>query len=474
ATAALGAVLPLAAAQNFGLSREDAVVAPMVVAGIGIILSLVGIFLVRCGKDSSMKALLHALERGTRVSSVLIVVAMAALAGIGVLPWSIVACVATGLICGTIIGVVTGYYTSDAYKPTQGIANQSRTGAATVIIDGIAVGMYSAGIPAVTVVLAILCSYGFTGGFTDPAQGVYGIAFAAVGMLATLGITLATDAYGPIADNAGGNAEMSHLDPIVRERTDALDMLGNTTAAIGKGFAIGSAALTALALLVAYKCGVDVWIDKIYPGEEAVRIKELAHDLSILNPMLLSGLFIGGMTTFVFCAMTMKAVGRAAGAMVEEVRRQFREIPGIMDETATPDYQRCVAISTEAAQKEMVFPSILAVSVPVVVGLILGVPGVLGLLCGALICGFSLACMLNNAGGAWDNAKKYIEKGELGGKGSEEHKATVVGDTVGDPFKDTSGPSLNILIKLMSMVSLIFTPLIVKFSPVIQSFLFGL
>ena len=470
ATAALGASLPLISSR---LSGSAAVQAPMIVAGLGILLSVAGIFLVRCGEESSMKALLKALERGTWGSTGMIIVALGVLAGIGMLPWGIFGAIVAGLLSGAIIGWATGYYTSDEYAPTKGIVEQAKTGPATVIISGLAVGMESAAIPAITIVVGILCAYGFAGGMNNPVQGLYGIGFAAVGMLATLGITLATDAYGPIADNAGGNAEMSGLDPKVRERTDALDMLGNTTAAMGKGFAIGSAALTALTLLGTYIMGLQFWARELdMPGAAALRsIRDSInfYELHIMNPKLICGLFLGAMMALVFCALTMKAVGRAAGAMVEEVRRQFREIEGIMEGTGQPDYQNCVRISTVAAQKEMVLPSLLAIVVPVVVGLVLGVAGVMGLLAGSLAAGFSLACMLNNAGGAWDNAKKYVEKGHLGGKGSEVHKALVAGDTVGDPFKDTSGPSLNILLKLMSMVCVIFAPVIVKFSPAVQS-----
>ena len=461
ATAALGAALPISSK----IHGVDAVTAPMVVAGIGIVLSILGVFLVRCKEDASMKTLLIALDTGTWTSTALVVAVLAILSLCNLLTWGIFGAIVSGLIAGVVIGWATGYYTSDEYGPTKGIAHQAQTGAATTIIDGIAVGMQSASIPVVTIVTGILCAYGFNGGFSEPSLGLYGIAFAAVGMLSTLGITLATDAYGPIADNAGGNAEMAGLPSQVRERTDALDMLGNTTAAIGKGFAIGSAALTALALLATYVLGVGAWSNKLdLPGIEPSQI-------TIMNPLLICGIFIGGMLAFVFCALTMKAVGRAAGAMVTEVRRQFKEMPGIMERKTTPDYARCVEISTLAAQKEMILPSFLAVLVPILTGLILGVPGVLGMLAGGLATGFSLACLLNNAGGAWDNAKKFVEKGNLGGKGSEVHKACVVGDTVGDPFKDTSGPSLNILLKLMSMVSVIFTPIIVKFSPMIQKFL---
>ena len=461
ATAALGAALPMTSQ----ISGINAVTAPMVVAGIGIILSILGVFLVRCSDDASMKRLLIALDTGTWTSTALIVVVLAVLSALGLLPWGVFGAIVSGLLAGVIIGWSTGYYTSDEYSPTKGIAYQAKTGSATTIIDGIAVGMVSASIPVVTIVTGILCAYGFNNGFSQPSSGLYGIAFAAVGMLSTLGITLATDAYGPIADNAGGNAEMSGLPSQVRERTDALDMLGNTTAAIGKGFAIGSAALTALALLATYVLGVGTWSEKLGIAEITT------SQMSIMNPLLICGIFIGGMLAFVFCALTMKAVGRAAGAMVTEVRRQFKEMPGIMDGKTKPDYKRCVEISTIAAQREMIFPSFLAVLVPIFTGLILGVPGVLGMLTGGLATGFSLACLLNNAGGAWDNAKKFVEKGNLGGKGSDVHKACVVGDTVGDPFKDTSGPSLNILLKLMSMVCVIFTPVIVKFSPIIQEFL---
>ncbi len=490
ATAALGAALPLS-----GAEQMKAIIAPMIVAGIGIILSIVGIYMVRTKESATQKNLLQALLIGTGGSSFLILIAIGVLAWFNWISWGVFGSVIAGLLAGVIIGQGTEYFTSDEYKPTKGIAGQALQGPATTIIDGMAVGMFSTWIPVVTIVGGIIAAYGFAGGFTHFAQGVYGIGFAAVGMLSTLGITLATDAFGPIADNAGGNAEMADLPAEVRQRTDALDMLGNTTAATGKGFAIGSAALTALALLAAYLEEVRLWLGKMavasvegykavgnvlfYRGEAPIGAegKELielssasipdfvtAYDLSIFNPIVLGGIFLGSMMAFVFCALTMKAVGRAAGDMVNEVRRQFREIPGIMERTAKPDYARCVAISTKGAQKEMVFPSLLAIAVPVAVGIVFGVAGVIGLLVGGLTTGFTLACMLNNAGGAWDNAKKYIEKGNLGGKGSDAHKASVVGDTVGDPFKDTSGPSLNILIKLMTMVAVVMSGLTVAFS----------
>ncbi len=487
-TAALGACLPVVAGTFCGV---NAVIAPMIISGIGIVLSVAGMFAVRCNDDkASMMTLLKALRLGTWGSSALIVVAAAVLAALGLITWGICGAVVAGLMAGVIIGYSTEYYTSDEYAPTKSVAKQANMGVATVIIEGMAVGMMSSLVPVLTTVLAILAAFGLAGGFHDTMAGLYGIAFAAVGMLATLGITLATDAYGPIADNAGGNAEMSHLPPHVRERTDNLDMLGNTTAATGKGFAIASAALTAMALLAAEVQEVDVWTRKLAAkGEVAFDIAAytaatdklrffINHlDLSILNPFMLCGMFIGAMMAFVFCAMAMKAVGRAAGSMVEEVRRQFREKPGIMKGTDKPDYARCVEISTKGAQREMLLPAMMAIFVPVSTGLILGVAGIMGLLAGGLTAGFSLACMLNNAGGAWDNAKKHIEKGNYGGKkladGSKNpvHGAAVTGDTVGDPCKDTCGPSMNILIKLMSMVSIVFTPVIIKFSPMIQHWL---
>ncbi|OQY07387.1 MAG: sodium-translocating pyrophosphatase [Planctomycetales bacterium 4572_13] len=486
ATAALGAALSMGTLQQFGIDPLMAVVAPMLVAAIGIILSIAGMFMVKCKEGATQKQLLKSLLVGTLGSSVLILVALAIMAQVHMITWGIFGSVVSGLLAGVVIGQITEYYTSAEYKPTKGIADQCNMGPATAIIDGLAVGMFSTGWSVLTIVVGIMCAFAFAGGFSNLSLGLYGIGFAAVGMLSTLGITLATDAYGPIADNAGGNAEMAGLGEEVRKRTDALDSLGNTTAATGKGFAIGSAALTAMALLAAYIEEIRIWIGKLADGSEdgiyyvgemaftaaSAKVATVmdfvnAYNMSIMNPKLICGMFIGAMMAFVFCALTMKAVGRAAGAMVNEVRRQFKEIPGILDGTGKPDYANCVAISTAGAQKEMIVPSALAIAVPVLTGLLLGVPGVMGLLAGGLTAGFSLAIMLNNAGGAWDNAKKYIENGAHGGKGSEAHKAGVVGDTVGDPFKDTSGPSLNILIKLMTMVSVVFSGVVVKFSPII-------
>ncbi|HKJ41271.1 MAG TPA: sodium-translocating pyrophosphatase [Sunxiuqinia sp.] len=494
ATAALGAALPATALKSSGLETEMAVIAPMIVAALGIIFSIIGIFMVRAKESATQKNLLNALLLGTGGSSVFILLAMVGMSLLGWITWGIFGAVIIGLASGVIIGQATEYFTSDEYKPTRGIAHQALQGPATTIIDGIAVGMYSTWIPVVTIVLGIIGSFWSAGGFGDFALGVYGIGFAAVGMLSTLGITLATDAFGPIADNAGGNAEMAELPKEVRERTDALDMLGNTTAATGKGFAIGSAALTAMALIAAYMEEIRLWFGKIANagdgfikmgeyvfytdvapkvehGAKAIQLSlasvkdfSAAYDITLFNPLFLGGLFIGSMMAFVFCAMTMKAVGRAAAAMVDEVRRQFREIKGILDGTATPEYAKCVEISTRGAQREMLLPSLIAIIVPVVVGALMGVAGVVGLLAGGLTSGFTLAVMLNNSGGAWDNAKKYIEKGNFGGKGSEAHRAGVVGDTVGDPFKDTSGPSLNILIKLMTMVSVVMAGLTVTLS----------
>jgi H(+)-translocating pyrophosphatase len=546
--------------------------APMVLAGIGILLSILGIYMVRTHEGASMKQLMAALNRGVNGSSLLIVVAAGGvcwllLRDIPGVDWrGIWVAIAVGLFAGVIIGKGTEYFTSYDYKPTRRVADSSQTGPATVIIAGIALGMKSTWMALTTVIVAIMLAFAFAGGFHEVLLGLYGIGIAAVGMLATLGITLATDAYGPIADNAGGNAEMTHQAPEVRKRTDALDSLGNTTAAVGKGFAIGSAALTALALLAAYveevrigqvrearsalvsvdktygsdaKAGVGKMLslghgkisikstegigDRAFDGlmviEKPVGFQMPAGELkgatlsgfdpvshtrtlmipgpdltvqkvvvigaqratydqymtfygvTLMNPKVLCGMFAGVLLVFLFCAMTMEAVGRAAQSMVNEVRRQFREIAGIMEGTGTPDYARCVEISTAGAQKAMVIPSLMALVVPIFIGLVLDVAGVLGLLAGGLACGFAMAIFMANAGGAWDNAKKYIESGELGGKGSANHKATVTGDTVGDPFKDTCGPSLNILIKLMSMVSVVFAGLIVKYAPVIGSWI---
>ncbi|MEO2024024.1 MAG: sodium/proton-translocating pyrophosphatase, partial [Pirellulaceae bacterium] len=546
-----------------------ALLLPMVLAGVGIFLSLIGINVVKTDEDASQKSLLKALATGINLSTMLVAVAgfVTTWVILGYENLGVAGSICVGLLSGWLIGKWTEYSTSDEFQPTRDLAGQAVTGPATVIISGVADGMKSVWVPVVVVCGATLLAFGFAahGNFADVshfALGLYGVGIAAVGMLSTLGITLATDAYGPIADNAGGNAEMAGLDPIVRERTDALDSLGNTTAATGKGFAIGSAALTALALMAAYieevRIGFERWADDpkvvasadaegfhkigsqfiiqhepgkegdearsgwlVFPddarkpgwssiktakgpvalngsiaeirgeghkrrtlvlkgdgkGEEADRTLSLIsvksatlpdyaryYDASLLNPKILVGVFLGCMTTFVFCAMTMKAVGRAAQGMVEEVRRQFREKPGIMDGSEMPDYTRPVAISTKSAQKEMIMPSLLGLCMPIAVGMLLGVGGVLGLLVGTLTCGFCLAVFMANAGGAWDNAKKYIEAGNYGGKGSEAHKAGVVGDTVGDPFKDTSGPSLNILIKLMSMVSVVAAGLIVRYS----------
>ena len=464
------------------------VMVPMVVAGVGVILSVIGIFLVKTGEKVTQRELLKALGKGINFSTFATVFASAVVISI-CLPDNkgLIGSVVAGLISGWVIGLLTEYYTSQEYNPTKTIAYHSQTGPATVIIQGLAVGMESTGLPCLVIVLGIVFSYAFAGGFTnDPNHlnlGLYGIGLAAVGMLSTLGITLATDAYGPIADNAGGNAEMSGLNKDVRERTDALDSLGNTTAATGKGFAIGSAALTAMALMAAYIEEIKIGFSHI--GKTSIMINGVEkliddtnlfdwveyYNITLMNPKVIAGMFIGSAACFVFCSMTMKAVGRAAGQMVEEVRRQFREIKGIMEGKAEPDYATCVNISTQAAQKEMMVPSFMAIIIPVCTGLIFNVAGVMGLLIGTLTTGFAVACMLNNAGGAWDNAKKYIESGQYGGKGSYAHKASVVGDTVGDPFKDTSGPSLNILIKLMSMVSIVFAGVTVKFAPIIAGLL---
>ena len=481
-TAALGAT---AFAMNSDMQLR-AVIAPMIIAAIGIFLSLIGIYLVRTKEGASMKNLLHSLGLGTNVSAGLIAVAtFIILYLLGIENWlGLSFSVISGLVAGVIIGQATEYYTSQSYKPTQKIAEASQTGPATVIIKGIGTGMISTMVPVVTISVAIMLSFLCANGFDismsakSISTGLYGIGIAAVGMLSTLGITLATDAYGPIADKAGGNAEMSGLGKEVRERTDALDALGNTTAATGKGFAIGSAALTALALLASYIEEIKIaMIRAVENGKQYVDAAGNLFDpsnastidfinffqVNLINPKVLVGAFLGAMAAFLFCGLTMGAVGRAAESMVQEVRRQFREIQGILEGKATPDYGRCVEISTRSAQREMIIPSLLAIIIPIVVGLVLGVAGVLGLLTGGLAAGFTLAVFMSNSGGAWDNAKKMIEEGNFGGKGSENHKATIVGDTVGDPFKDTSGPSLNILIKLMSMVSIVMAGLTIAF-----------
>ncbi|MDR0961831.1 MAG: sodium-translocating pyrophosphatase [Mediterranea sp.] len=478
ATAALGAA---AFVHADPVVQAKAVIAPMLIAAVGIILSIIGIFSVRTKENATMKNLLSSLSFGTNLSSVLIVAATFLILWLLQLEnWFWVSCaVVVGLIVGVVIGRSTEYYTSQSYKPTQKLSESGTTGPATVIISGIGLGMLSTAIPVISVVVGIIASYLFASGFdfNNVGMGLYGIGIAAVGMLSTLGITLATDAYGPIADNAGGNAEMAGLGAEVRKRTDALDSLGNTTAATGKGFAIGSAALTGLALLASYIEEIRIGLDRL--GTEVIEISEgifvklheasffdfmTFYDVTLMNPKVLSGIFIGSMMAFLFCGLTMNAVGRAAAKMVDEVRRQFREIKGILTGEAEPDYERCVAISTKGAQREMVVPSLIAIVAPVLTGLIFGVPGVLGLLIGGLSSGFVLAIFMANAGGAWDNAKKYVEEGNFGGKGGEVHKATVVGDTVGDPFKDTSGPSLNILIKLMSMVAIVMAGLTVAWS----------
>ncbi|MCD4817479.1 MAG: sodium-translocating pyrophosphatase [Candidatus Cloacimonetes bacterium] len=493
ATAALGmAAVTVLFGHGTSLMNEWAirfVTAPMVLAGVGAFLSIAGIYLVSTKEDAGTKELMFALNKGVYGSSILIAIAsffvtkflLPAEYSFGIFLASIV-----GLGAGILIGHFTERYTSDAYKPTRGIVEQAEFGPATVIIDGLAVGMRSVAAPVIIIAIAILVAFSVSKGFTYPELGLYGIGFGAVGMLATLGVTLAMDAFGPIADNAGGNAEMSKLPKEVRVKTDALDSVGNTTAATGKGFAIGSAALTAMALLAAYleevRVGLILAGTKVLDIEFAgtiVRTVDISkatiadfmnyYNINLMNPKFLVGVFIGAMVTFVFASMTMKAVGRAAGAMVAEVRRQFREIKGILEGTAEPEYAKCVEISTKGAQKEMVAPALLGILTPIIVGLLTGVAGVMGLLTGALTTGFVLAIMMNNAGGAWDNAKKYVESGKFGGKGSDYHTACVVGDTVGDPFKDTSGPSINILIKLMSMVSIVFAGLIVAFSPKIEA-----
>lgn len=479
ATSALGAAAYISSG-NIEMQYK-AVIAPMLIAAIGIFLSIIGIFAVRTKENAKMKDLLKSLSLGTNLSSALIVVATFAIMWLLQIEnwWQISCAVVIGLIVGIVIGQSTEYYTSQSYKPTKTLSESGKTGPATVIISGVGLGMVSTAIPVVAVVAGIILSYWFAADFdfANVGIGLYGIGIAAVGMLSTLGITLATDAYGPIADNAGGNAEMSGLGDDVRKRTDALDSLGNTTAATGKGFAIGSAALTGLALLASYIEEIRIGLERLgtsvlsLPGGVEKTLQEatftdfmIYFDVTLMNPKVLSGMFIGSMMAFLFCGLTMNAVGRAAQSMVEEVRRQFKNIKGILTGEAEPDYARCVQISTMGAQKEMVLPSLLAIIVPIITGLIFGVPGVIGLLVGGLSAGFVLAVFMANAGGAWDNAKKYVEEGNFGGKGSDVHKANVVGDTVGDPFKDTSGPSLNILIKLMLMVSIVMAGLTVSVS----------
>ena len=479
ATAALGAAA-FVSSGNVEMQYK-AVIAPMLIAAVGIVLSIIGIFAVRTNENATIRQLLKALAVGTNLSSVLIAVStFGILYLLGLDNWFWISCsVIIGLLVGIVIGQATEYYTSQSFKPTQRVSESGLTGPATVIISGLGLGMLSTAIPVLAVVVGIICSFLFASGFdfNNTGMGLYGIGIAAVGMLSTLGITLATDAYGPIADNAGGNAEMSGLGKEVRKRTDALDSLGNTTAATGKGFAIGSAALTGLALLASYIEEIKIGLLRLgetvlsFANGSTVEVSKASfsdfmvyYDVTLMNPKVLSGMFIGSMMAFMFCGLTMNAVGRAAGHMVEEVRRQFREIPGILTGKAEPDYARCVEISTKGAQHEMVLPSLLAIIAPILTGLIFGVTGVIGLLIGGLSTGFVLAIFMANAGGAWDNAKKHVEEGNHGGKGSEAHKATVVGDTVGDPFKDTSGPSLNILIKLMSMVAIVMAGLTVAWS----------
>jgi K(+)-stimulated pyrophosphate-energized sodium pump len=482
ATMALGASAFFQAGTDV---QMKAILAPMMIAAIGVVLSILGIYVVRTKEGATLKDLLGSLSRGTNLAAILIAILsfgvfyILGFNGQNGLPqwWQLALSVLSGLLAGVIIGKVTEYYTSHSYNPTRKLAESAQTGPATVIINGVGLGMRSSAIPVITIAVAILLAYGFATGFHFSTEslslGLYGISIAAVGMLSTLGITLATDAYGPIADNAGGNAQMSELDPSVREKTDILDSLGNTTAATGKGFAIGSAALTALALLASYieelkigfshigKTVLDVGGRTVETVSASITDIVEYYDITLMNPLVLVGVFIGSMMAFLFCGLTMNAVGRAAEKMVVEVRRQFREIVGILEGKQRPDYTSCVRISTKAAQHEMIFPSLLAIIVPMLVGVILGPAGVIGLLAGGLGAGFVLAIFLANSGGAWDNAKKYVEEGNFGGKNSSSHHATVVGDTVGDPFKDTSGPSLNILIKLMSMVSIVMAGLTV-------------
>ncbi|MBO4455381.1 MAG: sodium-translocating pyrophosphatase [Bacteroidales bacterium] len=482
--------MALGASAFYALGPEmqtRAILAPMLIAAVGVVLSVISIFTVRTREGAGMAQLLKSMSFGTNMAAILSGVAtfgiLALVFGVQSNDWWHFSCsVVAGLLAGVIIGKATEYYTSHSYKPTQKLAEASKTGPATVIINGVGLGMISTAIPVISIVCAIVLAYLFAIGFdvqnmmtaASLSKGLYGVAIAAVGMLSTLGITLATDAYGPIADNAGGNAQMSELEPSVRERTDVLDALGNTTAATGKGFAIGSAALTALALLASYIEEIKIALERagtmvagvagqVKAAEASILDILNNYHVSLMNPTVLAGVFVGSMMAFLFCGLTMNAVGRAASKMVVEVRRQFREIKGILTGEGTPDYKRCVEISTKAAQHEMLGPALLAIIVPVVVGLVLGVAGVLGLLIGGLGAGFVLAVFMSNSGGAWDNAKKFVEEGNFGGKNSECHHATVVGDTVGDPFKDTSGPSLNIIIKLMSMVSIVMAGLTAGF-----------
>ncbi|MBE6798954.1 MAG: sodium-translocating pyrophosphatase [Ruminococcaceae bacterium] len=452
----VGSVISAAALGVAAFGSFKALALPMLIASVGIVFSILGTFLVRTKEGASQKNLLSALSRGTNFSAILIAIAAFPLVYfvLGKENWMMYFAILAGLVAGVLIGQSTELFTSDSYKPTRKLAASSETGSATTIISGLSLGMLSTALPIIIIAICILVAYFVSDGAASASKGLYGIALAAVGMLSTLGITLATDAYGPVADNAGGIAEMAGLEPSVRERTDALDALGNTTAATGKGFAIGSAALTALALMASY-------IEKVNTIDGGA---EKIANLSLMNPTVLIGLFIGACLPFVFAALTMESVGRAAQSVVKEVRRQFKEITGLMDGKADPDYAKCVDLCTKSSLKEMILPTIVAIVVPVIVGLVLGCTGVVGMLAGATATGFLLAIFMSNSGGAWDNAKKYIESGVHGGKGSENHKAAVVGDTVGDPFKDTSGPAINILIKLLSMVSIVFAGLVVGFS----------
>ena len=452
----VGSIISASALGVAAFHTLESMALPMLLAAVGVICSIFGTFFVRTKEGASQKQLLSALSRGTNFSAILIAIISLPLVYfvLGAANWKIYFAILAGLISGVLIGQSTEYFTSDSYKPTKNLASTSETGTATIIISGLSVGMLSTLLPIVIVAVCVLVAYFVSGGAESASMGLYGIALAAVGMLSTLGITLATDAYGPVADNAGGIAEMAGLDKKVRERTDALDSLGNTTAATGKGFAIGSAALTALALMASY-------IDKVNTIPGGV---EKISNLSITNPTVLTGLFVGACLPFVFAALTMNSVGRAAQSVVKEVRRQFKEITGLMNGEADADYASCVDLCTKASLREMVLPTIVAVIVPIIVGIILGCTGVVGMLAGATASGFLMAVFMSNSGGAWDNAKKYIESGVHGGKGSENHKAAVVGDTVGDPFKDTSGPAINILIKLLSMVSIVFAAVVINFS----------